>query len=95
LESYGKKFLFKAIVDILTSMKSRNQVLIGTRRIRNVLERKLDYSVSTNLLSRFVSISLDWLAASGYLMVIKPDSPKRYLIPDNFEMISKNINIFF
>lgn len=95
MESVGKKFLFKAIVETLNNFKAKNKVLIGARKIRNVLEKKLDCPISPNLLSRFISISLDWLVASGYLKLIKENSPKKYLIPDNFENISKKINFYY
>ncbi|MHA1380252.1 MAG: hypothetical protein ACTSRG_17900 [Candidatus Helarchaeota archaeon] len=95
MESYGKKFLFKAIVETLYNFKLKNKVFIGAKKIRNVIEKKLDYAVSTNLLSKFISISLDWLVASGYLKLIKKNSPKRYLIPENFEIISKNIDLYY
>ncbi|MHA1300632.1 MAG: hypothetical protein ACTSO9_14540 [Candidatus Helarchaeota archaeon] len=95
MESYGKKVLFKAIVETLNNLKLKNQLYIGAKKIRTILEKKFDYTISTNLLGRFISISLDWLATSGYLEIIKKDSPKKYRILDNFEIISKNINIYF
>ena len=94
MESYGKKFLFKAIVETLYNMKMRNIVYVNAKKIRNILEKKLDYSISPNLLSRFISISLDWLVATDYLKLIREKSPKKYFIPDEFEIMSKNIEFY-
>lgn len=95
MEYFGKKFLFKVIVETLNDLKLRNQAFINARKIRNIIERKLNRTISSNLLSRFISISLDWLVASEYLVLIKKTSPKKYLIPDKFLINSKNIRIYF
>ena len=95
MEYLGKKFLFKVVVETLNDLKLRNQAFINSRKIRNIIERKFNYSISSNLLSRFISISLDWLVASDYLVLVKKTSPKKYLIPDQFLVNSKNIRIYF
>ncbi len=95
MEYFGKKFLFKVIVETLNDLKLRNQAFINARKIRNIIERKLNRTISSNLLSRFISISLDWLVASEYLVLIKKTSPKKYKIPDQFLINSKNIKIYF
>lgn len=95
MEYLGKKFLFKVVVETLNDLKLRNKAFINARKVRNIIERKFNYSISSNLLSRFISISLDWLVASEYLVLVKKTSPKKYRIPDQFLVNSKNIRIYF
>lgn len=95
MDSLGKKFLFKLIVETLTDIKLKNQDIIGAKKLRNILERNFGYSFSPNFLSHFIVVSLDWLVESGYLKLLKKNSPRKYLIPNDFVNNSKNIIIYF
>lgn len=95
MNSSNKKFLFKAIIEILFDLKLKNQEFIRVKKIRNILERKLNYSNSPNYLGHFISASLDWLVTSGYLVLIKENKHKKYLILEKFLVNYKNLEVYF